>query len=462
MTKFIQSKWRVGLSLFFLDAITLIALFNFFTVIRRGGDLQYEDPVLLLILPLAFTFIALYIVNGYSLKTNFISLNYAVEHILSCVAAAGLTVISIYSFTLVPANQFSRAVLPLSFLTFPFLSLFYRRLFFQKAANLFGHRYFLILGSGDLARKFYQDCKKSKIKHGFRVVDINSANVGKPMNGENSPIIQSDLIKELKLFGHRIDGIIIAEDRRGVKEDVLEKLIFSHFQGTPVYSIEEFYDNYFHKIPFDIVRPHILLRGGFHLARSKDFENFKRLTDITISFIALVLASPLLLIIAILVRLDSKGPVIFKQERVGKNNISFMVNKFRTMQYEPEHKGDLYTQSNDQRITRMGKWLRQYRLDELPQIINVLKGDMSFIGPRAEWIKLTKTYEEKIQCYDIRHLVKPGITGWAQVNYPYGANIQDTITKFEYDLYYIRHYSLKLDAAIILKTIYTVLFGKGL
>ena len=356
-------------------------------------------------------------------------------------------------------NQFSRTVLPLSFLTFPFLSLFYRRLFFQKAASLFGHRYFLILGSGDMARKFYLDCKKSKIKHGFRVVDIKSGKEGQSMVGENSPIIQSDLIKELKLFGQRIDAIIIAEDRRGVKEDVLEKLIFSHFQGTPVYSIEEFYDIYFHKIPFDIVRPHILLRGGFHLARSKDFENFKRLTDVTISFLGLIISSPLLIIIAILVKLDSKGPVIYKQERVGKNNISFMVNKFRTMEHHTEHKGDLYTRANDQRITRMGKWLRLYRLDELPQIINVLRGEMSFIGPRAEWIELTKIYEEKIQCYDIRHLVKPGITGWAQVNYPYGENIQDTITKFEYDLYYIRHYSLKLDAAIILKTVFTVLFG---
>jgi len=291
------------------------------------------------------------------------------------------------------------------------------------------------------------------------VVDIKPGKEGKSLNGENSPIIQSDLIKELKLFGQRIDAIIIAEDRRGVKEDVLEKLILSHFQGTPVYSIEEFYDIYFHKIPFDIVRPHILLRGGFHLARSKDFENFKRLTDVTISFMALLLSSPLLIIIAILVKLDSKGPVIFKQERVGKNNTSFMVNKFRTMEHHTEHKGDLYTRANDNRITRMGKWLRLYRLDELPQIINVLRGDMSFIGPRAEWIELTKIYEEKIQCYDIRHLVKPGITGWAQVNYPYGENIQDTITKFEYDLYYIRHYSLKLDAAIILKTVFTVLFG---
>ena len=123
--------------------------------------------------------------------------------------------------------------------------------------------------------------------------------------------------------------------------------------------------------------------------------------------------------------------------------------------------GDIYTRENDARITRTGRWLRKLRLDELPQLWNVLKGDMSLIGPRAEWEKCVERYEKKIPFYHFRHLVKPGITGWAQVNYPYGESEEDALNKLQYDLYYIRHYSLKLDAMIVLKTVHTMLFGKG-
>jgi lipopolysaccharide/colanic/teichoic acid biosynthesis glycosyltransferase len=123
--------------------------------------------------------------------------------------------------------------------------------------------------------------------------------------------------------------------------------------------------------------------------------------------------------------------------------------------------GERYTQPGDHRITRVGAFLRKSRLDEFPQLWNVLRGDMSLIGPRAEWDQLVETYEQSIPCYHFRHLVKPGITGWAQVNYPYGANLEDTIRKLEYDLYYIRHFSFTLDAAIVLKTIHTMIFGKG-
>ncbi len=127
----------------------------------------------------------------------------------------------------------------------------------------------------------------------------------------------------------------------------------------------------------------------------------------------------------------------------------------------PNDGSDAYTAKGDLRITRIGKFLRTYRLDELPQMLNVLSGDMSLIGPRAEWDKLVTDYEQQIPCYHFRHLVKPGITGWAQVNYPYGANLDDTLRKLEYDLYYIRHFSLQIDASIVLKTIHIMLFGKG-
>jgi lipopolysaccharide/colanic/teichoic acid biosynthesis glycosyltransferase len=189
----------------------------------------------------------------------------------------------------------------------------------------------------------------------------------------------------------------------------------------------------------------------------------KRLSDIVASAVLLVLASPLMAIAAFLIRVTDGRPVLFRQPRVGRQGEVFMVYKFRTMHVVPENDeaGDIYTREGDPRVTGVGRWLRKLRLDELPQIWNVLSGDMSLIGPRAEWVKCAERYEQKIPFYHFRHLVKPGITGWAQVNYPYGESDEDAIEKLKFDLYYIRHYSLKLDAMIFLKTVHTVLFGKG-
>jgi len=162
----------------------------------------------------------------------------------------------------------------------------------------------------------------------------------------------------------------------------------------------------------------------------------------------------------IAVWLDDRGPVFFHQTRIGKNHEPFPIVKLRTMRVAASH-GDRYTRPGDSRITRIGGFLRATRIDELPQLWSVLRGDMSLIGPRAEWDLLVADYEKQIPCYHFRHFVKPGITGWAQVNYPYGANLEDTIRKLEYDLYYIRRFSFMLDAAIVLKTIHIMIFGKG-
>jgi lipopolysaccharide/colanic/teichoic acid biosynthesis glycosyltransferase len=162
---------------------------------------------------------------------------------------------------------------------------------------------------------------------------------------------------------------------------------------------------------------------------------------------------------ALAIWLDDRGSVFFKQTRIGRNHEPFQLYKLRTMRADAT--GSRYTQPGDARITRVGRFLRASRLDEFPQMWNVLIGDMSLIGPRAEWDKLVEDYERDIACYHFRHLVKPGITGWAQVNYPYGASREDTVRKLEYDLYYVKHFSFRLDATIVLKTIHIILFGKG-
>ncbi|MBW7897019.1 MAG: sugar transferase, partial [Opitutaceae bacterium] len=203
-----------------------------------------------------------------------------------------------------------------------------------------------------------------------------------------------------------------------------------------------------------------LFQEGFRIAREPVFERFKRATDLVLAGTVLILVSPLLFVCALAIKLDDRGPVFFTQTRIGKNRQPFRILKLRTMRSDGA-KGNRYTQPGDSRITRIGRLLRTTRLDEFPQLWNVLRGEMSMIGPRAEWDQLVQQYEQEIPCYHFRHLVKPGITGWAQVNYPYGANLEDTVRKLEYDLYYIRHFSFMLDAAIVLKTIHTMLFGRG-
>jgi lipopolysaccharide/colanic/teichoic acid biosynthesis glycosyltransferase len=198
------------------------------------------------------------------------------------------------------------------------------------------------------------------------------------------------------------------------------------------------------------------------LARTSPYHYLKRLFDIVVSATALVICSPLFILAPLLIWAQDGAPVLFSQERVGRDGKRFILLKFRTMRLRGDQAhDDMYTRERDRRVTRVGRWLRKLRLDELPQLWNALRGDISLIGPRAEWSKCAERYEQAIPFYHFRHLVKPGITGWAQVNYPYGENDDDAVEKLKYDLYYIRHYSLKLDAMIVLKTLYTMLFGKG-
>ena len=214
------------------------------------------------------------------------------------------------------------------------------------------------------------------------------------------------------------------------------------------------------KIPLYRINPIWLFQEGFKVAREPVFERAKRFSDVVFAVVGLGVSAVVIGLAALAIKLDDGGPVFFVQTRVGRHKAPFRLIKLRTMR-RAEGAGDPYTRPGDARITRVGKWLRAARLDELPQLWNVLKGEMSLIGPRAEWERLVGDYEREIPCYHFRHLVKPGITGWAQVNYRYGSGVQDTLRKLEYDLYYIRNYSFMLDASIVLKTVHVMLLRKG-
>ncbi len=231
--------------------------------------------------------------------------------------------------------------------------------------------------------------------------------------------------------------------------------------GVPVMDLPDCYERWWGRIPVSHVRGDWLgLSKGFDLIHSPFQVHVKRLMDIALSVGLMIISLPIIIAAAIAVRVTSPGPILFKQQRVGQDGRNFTVLKFRTMVTGSET-GDRYTAKKDARITPVGAFMRKSRLDELPQLWNVLRGDMSFIGPRAEWDELVSTYETLIPYYHLRHIVRPGLTGWAQVRYPYGSSVEDARMKLEYDLYYIKNQSPMLDLMIVLRTIRVVLFGVG-
>lgn len=253
--------------------------------------------------------------------------------------------------------------------------------------------------------------------------------------------------------------VVSVTERRGVLP--VKELLTCKLNGVDVVDSPSFYEKLSGKLLIENIQPSwFIYSNGF---RNTAFRRlYKRGFDIALSLLGIALSLPLLPLVALAVKLDSPGPVLFRQRRVGEGNRDFSILKFRTMCQDAEKKtGAVWAVENDPRITRIGGFLRKTRLDEIPQLFNVLRGDMSFIGPRPERPEFVEQLSEKIPYYAKRHYIKPGVTGWAQICYPYGASEEDALEKLRYDLYYIKNYSLLLDLLIVVETIKTVIYGRG-
>ena len=257
---------------------------------------------------------------------------------------------------------------------------------------------------------------------------------------------------------YKINILVLEKNINEMKE--LQKTLFNLLPtGVNYYTLSKFYEQISGQIPLDILSKGWFLEN-LNLANKKAFERVKRMYDVFFASVFLLIASPFCLIIALMVKISGKGPIIFKQTRVGQNSKKFKFYKFRTMKTEGNNFSP--TTENDSRITKIGDFLRKSRLDEIPQLFNVLKGDMSFVGPRPERPELIKDLASNIPFYNVRHLVKPGITGWDQISGEYHSpSIKDTYKKLQYDLYYLKNRSISLDISIILKTIKTALMREG-
>jgi sugar transferase (PEP-CTERM system associated) len=260
---------------------------------------------------------------------------------------------------------------------------------------------------------------------------------------------------------HRPTRVIVL-DLFYLDADITHGLFLAKLGGLNVSDMRGLYERLAARVPVNLIEDDwLLLEDGFRLNVNSGMRRLKRAFDIAFSLSLLTVTLPLIGAALAAVRLDSPGPALYKQRRVGLHGKEFELYKIRSMRLDAERDGARWAEKKDPRVTRVGRILRTTRIDELPQLINVLKGEMSVIGPRPERMAFVRELSEKIPYYDVRHTVKPGITGWAQVCYPYGASLEDSRLKLEYDLFYIKHLSMLLEAKILLRTIGVVLFPRG-
>ncbi len=285
--------------------------------------------------------------------------------------------------------------------------------------------------------------------------------------GERDPAfdtIESDFFQDVGKIPdicnkHNIEKIVVAlDDRRG--KTPIKELMTCKLQGIPIVTGIGFYESLTGKLLVEKVDPAwIIFSEGFQKSRFALLT--RRLADVFLALSGIVISLPITLLCMLAITLDSPGPVFYTQERVGEKGKTFKIIKFRSMRTDAEKDGPVWAGTDDDRVSRVGKWIRKLRIDEIPQLFNVLSGEMSFVGPRPERPVFVEQLSRSIPYYSLRHNVKPGITGWAQVFYPYGASEEDALRKLEYDLYYIKNMSPQMDLWIIIETIKIVLFQKG-
>ncbi|HPF45545.1 MAG: TIGR03013 family PEP-CTERM/XrtA system glycosyltransferase [Alphaproteobacteria bacterium] len=316
----------------------------------------------------------------------------------------------------------------------------------------------IVLGAGKRAKRVLESDDKSTSNVKF----IAFLRMGENENEIEGAIDYKDIESLEGLVEKRAcqEIVVAIEERRGTLP--VSDLLACKINGTYISEAASFIERQVGALNLAMFNPSwMIFSDGFDNTKKRDLF-VKRLFDVLASATLLIVSMPLLLITAIAVKLSSKGPVFYRQERTGLMGKKFDVLKFRSMTQNAEADGvPQWAQKNDARVTLVGKFIRKTRIDEIPQIFNVLRGDMSFVGPRPERPYFVEQLTQKIPMFDKRHTVKPGITGWAQLNYPYGASEEDSRRKLEYDLYYIKNYSIFLDLLILVQTIRVVLWPDG-
>ena len=430
------------------DLALLIISLALATHIRDGDILLfYTEYGIATALCLAVYPLGLYLTRAYEVQPEASSAENLRRPLLGLLMAA--TAIS-FLFFFAPKIRFGRGIFAIANVLYAFLLTLWRLGFFlrlrQRSLTV------LLMGNPlavETARAVVREFSpSSKIRTWSPEAQSQSPPAAFDPNGVHDESEQLDL---LILAGHSLDPA------------TMHRAAALRLQGVLVWNLPRLFSEFAERLPAQYLDERWLATAeGFRSLSEQSFQVIKRLLDITLALVGLVVASPLLIVAAVLVKIQDGGPIIYSQERVGQRGKIFRLHKLRTMVGDAEgNTGPVWAAPGDPRVTRVGRWLRKLRIDEIPQTWNVLKGEMSFVGPRPERPVFVEALQSKYPVYALRHLIRPGITGWAQIRCPYAANEGDSLRKLEYDLYYVQNASLLFDLRIILKTISIVVSGSG-
>jgi sugar transferase (PEP-CTERM system associated) len=366
-----------------------------------------------------------------------------------------------FVFYLMPDLFIGRGVVAYAVLmSFPIIAA--GRIVFLRMVDLKSiKRRILVFGSGRRAEKIVHRMRRRVDRRGFLVVGFL------PINGEQRAVPEDLLIESDRplvdiALGLDINEIVIAvDDRRG--QLPMDALLACKQRGITITNLITFFEREQGKVKLSLIDPSwLVFTNGFDASPLRKAS--KRTFDMIASLLVLTLSWPLMLatVIAIAIESGLRAPILYRQDRVGEHGKTFSLIKFRSMRTDAEKDGVAqWASKHDDRVTRVGRFIRKVRIDELPQLWNVMRGDMSLIGPRPERPQFVAEFEKKIKYYDLRHCVKPGLAGWAQLNYPYGADEKDAVEKLKYDLFYVKNHNLSFDLVILVQTFEVVLFRRG-
>ncbi len=365
-----------------------------------------------------------------------------------------------FIFYVLPDLYFGRGLLAIAMILAFALLLLLRMLFFRLPGVEFFRPRAIVLGTGNSAHELYKLIAEKSFFRNHNIVGYV------PFYGEERKVPVTAIIEKNSNLGvlaaqKDVSEVIVATQERRGGGFPIQELLECKMNGINVMDIATFYEKERGYIRMDSLQPSWLVFGrGFDQSLIRSL--IKRIFDLCASILLLIVTLPVMLITIIIIFLEDGKPIFYRQARIGRGGTVFSVIKFRSMRKDAEKGGrPQWSTEDDPRITRIGKIIRKLRIDELPQIINVLKGEMSFVGPRPERPYFVDMLIAQVPYYNIRHSVKPGITGWAQVRYPYGSSVEDSIEKLQYDLYYVKNHSLFLDLIILIDTVGVVLLGKG-
>ena len=424
------------------DSVGIILSFYASLHLRHGRanfDFLYSLSFAGFLATIAFVF---FLFDLYKKSRSLFGLHYYGRPFVAVAALIPATALYLFAYPPTEGSLFGRGILGLFFAAFylwVFCSRFLARIIFHRPSEPSD---WLILGQSSQFQSILAEIKEEGRHYGMSF---------SPAEGSAPEALGLQ----------KWSGVIVC-DESSLSQEAMRSIMDYRLSGKKVYRLGDFYETLWPRVSLACLKDGwFTFSGGFSLLHNRLAVKLKRICDILLSSFLLVVTLPISLLVALAIKLDSSGPALYVQERTGLGGKPFTIFKFRSMKRDAEKDGAAWTVKKDKRITRVGQVIRLMRLDELPQLINIFKGDMSFIGPRPESLELAQLYEREIPFYNTRHTVKPGLSGWAQVLYPYGSSVEDAWEKLQYDLYYIKNFSFFLDLIIFLKTFRVVLFGRG-